>query len=135
VMKDGHVSMVLGSPGGPRIITIVLQTILNVIDHGMTPQEAVDAPRIHHQWLPDTIYAERYALSPDTRAALEAMGYSITEQTNWGADALIVVGAPRETRAVPGTSVPDSAASGQMRPGVFYGAIDSRRPAGAAIGE
>ena len=66
--------MVLGSPGGSRIITIVLETILNVIDYGMSPQEAVDAPGLHHQWLPDTIFAERFALSPDTKAALEAMG-------------------------------------------------------------
>ena len=74
VLKDGHVSMVLGSPGGSRIITIVLQTILNVIDYGMQPQEAVDAPRLHHQWLPDTIYAEPYALSADTRTALDRHG-------------------------------------------------------------
>jgi gamma-glutamyltranspeptidase / glutathione hydrolase len=134
VLHDGKVSMVLGSPGGSRIITIVLGTILNMIDHGMTPQEAVDAPRIHHQWLPDTIYAERYALSPDTRAALEAMNYTITEQGNWGAAALIAVGPPSDESPSPGTSAPDLAASGRMRPGVVYGAVDSRRPAGAAIG-
>ena len=78
VTKDGprgqEVAMVIGSPGGSRIITIVLNAIINAVDHGMTVQEAVDAPRIHHQWLPDTIYAERFALSPDTRALLEAMG-------------------------------------------------------------
>ncbi|HEX3994243.1 MAG TPA: gamma-glutamyltransferase, partial [Acetobacteraceae bacterium] len=71
LLRDGHVSMVLGSPGGARIITIVLEAILNVIDYGMSPQEAVDAPRLHHQFLPDTIYAERFALSPDTHLALE----------------------------------------------------------------
>jgi gamma-glutamyltranspeptidase/glutathione hydrolase len=135
VLQNGHVSMILGSPGGSRIITIVLETILNVIDYGMTPQEAVDAPRVHHQWLPDTIYAERYALSPDTRAALEAMGYSVIEQNNWGAAALIVVGPSAEARGTAGSPAPDSAASGRMRPGLFYGAIDSRRPAGVAIGE
>jgi gamma-glutamyltranspeptidase/glutathione hydrolase len=134
VMRDGQVSMVLGSPGGSRIITIVLQTILNMIDHGMTAQDAVDAPRVHHQWLPDTIYAERYALSPDAWAALEAMGYSITEQSNWGAAALIAVGSAHATPDTSGASPPDAAASGQMRPGWFYGAMDSRRPAGAAIG-
>ena len=64
----------LGSPGGPRIITTALEAILNVVDHGMTIQEAVDAPRIHHQWLPDTVFIERFALSPDTRALLEARG-------------------------------------------------------------
>jgi gamma-glutamyltranspeptidase/glutathione hydrolase len=140
VLHDGHVSMILGSPGGSRIITIVLETILNVIDYGMTPGEAVDAPRVHHQWLPDTIYAERFALSPDTRAALVDMGYTITEQSNWGAAALIVVGPPvggpsREPAGQPGAAPSDSSASGGMRPGLFYGAIDSRRPAGVAIGQ
>jgi gamma-glutamyltranspeptidase/glutathione hydrolase len=135
VLYGGHVSMVLGSPGGARIITIVLETILNVIDYGMSPQEAVDAPRLHHQFLPDTIYAERFALSPDTRVALEAMGYTITEQNNWGAAALIVVGPPGEAPDTPGAVPSDAAASGQMRPGLFYGAMDSRRPAGLAIGQ
>ncbi|MGD0429663.1 MAG: gamma-glutamyltransferase [Acetobacteraceae bacterium] len=139
VLKDGRVSMVLGSPGGPRIITIVLETILNMVDYGMTPQEAVDAPRVHHQWLPDILYAERDALSPDTRAALEAMGYTITVQRNWGAAALVAVGPSGEAQGAagspPGSSLGDSAASGHMHSGMFYGAIDSRRPSGAAIGE
>jgi gamma-glutamyltranspeptidase/glutathione hydrolase len=113
----------------------VLETILNMIDHDMAPREAVDAPRLHHQYLPDIIFAERYALSPDTRAVLEAMGYTIREQANWGAAALIVVGGPPEAQSVSGVSPADSAASGRMRPGLFYGAIDSRRPAGVAIGE
>lgn len=67
VTKDGKVFMVVGSPGGSRIITITLQTVLNVIDHGMAPQEAVDAPRIHHQWLPDEVYFEQRGLSADTQ--------------------------------------------------------------------
>ncbi len=71
VLRDGQVFLVLGSPGGPRIITITLETALNIIDYGMAPQEAVDAPRLHHQWLPDEIVAEPYALSPDTRALLK----------------------------------------------------------------
>ena len=66
VPKDGQLVSVLGSPGGSRIITIVLETALNMIDYGMQPQEAVDAPRIHHQWLPDAVFAEPFALSPDT---------------------------------------------------------------------
>jgi gamma-glutamyltranspeptidase/glutathione hydrolase len=135
VLRDGKVSMVLGSPGGPRIITIVLETILNMVDHGMTPQEAVDAPRVHHQWLPDTIFAERYAISPDTRTALEAMGYTITEQNNWGAVALIVVAPPNVESNTQDSTSPDAATSGRMHPGWFYGAVDSRRPAGAAIGQ
>jgi gamma-glutamyltranspeptidase/glutathione hydrolase len=113
----------------------VLETILNMVDYGMTPQEAVDAPRVHHQWLPDTIFAERYALSPDTRGALEAMGYTITEQRNWGAVALIAVAPPNVENETPDSSSPDAAASARMRPGWFYGAVDSRRPAGAAIGQ
>jgi gamma-glutamyltranspeptidase/glutathione hydrolase len=135
VTRDGKVAMVLGSPGGARISTIMLETILNIIDYGMTPSEAVDAPRIHHQWLPDTIYAERFALSSDTKAALEAMGYAITEQKNWGAASLIVVGPPGETTETHDAAPADSAASGAMRPGFFHGAIDARRPAGAAIGQ
>jgi gamma-glutamyltranspeptidase/glutathione hydrolase len=131
VTKDGAVEMVLGSPGGSRIITVVLQTILNVIDYGMNPQEAVDAPRLHHQMLPDVLYAEPYALSPDTQALLERMGYRIQEQPPWGAAALIASGtmmpAPRTGAA------PDSVASSARRPGAYYGAMDARRPAGAAL--
>src|SRR6185437_4650561 len=124
VMKDGRVFMVLGSPGGPRIITIVLETILDVVDHGMNIAEAVDAPRLHHQWLPDTVYAEPFALSPDTARLLEAMGYHIRQQPPWGAAEVIVVGpaTPSETAAVPGSG--DFALSGTLRPGVFYGASD-----------
>ena len=66
VTKDGKTFMVLGSPGGSRIISIVAQVIMNVVDHGMDIQEAVNAPRIHHQWLPDQITAEPFALSADT---------------------------------------------------------------------
>jgi gamma-glutamyltranspeptidase/glutathione hydrolase len=134
VLQDGRASMVLGSPGGSRIITIVLETILNVIDHGMTAQEAVDAPRVHHQWLPDTIYAEHRALSDDTRAVLEEMGYTVTEQSNWGAAALIVVAPIGGANGAAGQMAPDAAASGGMRPGLLYGANDSRRTAGVAIG-
>ena len=133
VLRDGHVAMVLGSPGGSRIITIVLQVLLNMIDHGMAPQQAVDAPRIHHQWLPDVIAAEPFALSADTRAALESMGYRIREQTPWGAVALIAVG-PVAAPKTAESSGNDAALSGATRPGWFYGANDPRRPAGAAIG-
>jgi gamma-glutamyltranspeptidase/glutathione hydrolase len=134
VLRDGKVAMVLGSPGGSRIITITLETLLNLVDHDMSAQEAVDAPRLHHQWLPDTLFAEPFALSPDTRDRLEAMGYRIVTQKPWGAAALIVVG-PDRAEAGPASAGPDSAAVSEMRPGWFYGANDSRRPAGAAIGE
>ena len=135
VLRDGQVSMVLGSPGGSRIISIVAQIILNMIDHAMMPGEAVNAPRVHHQWLPDTIYAERFALSADTKAALETAGHTVAEQISWGSAALIAVGPARAAQAMSGTPAADSAASGRMRPGVYYGANDPRRPAGAAIGE
>jgi gamma-glutamyltranspeptidase/glutathione hydrolase len=133
VLRDGRLLLVTGSPGGSRIITITLATILNLIDHGMTPQEAADAPRIHHQWLPDTIFAERRALSADTQAVLKGMGYAITEQSNWGASALIAVG-PAVAAAEAASSGNDASRSGGMRPGLLYGANDSRRPAGAAMG-
>ena len=75
ILKDGKPFLVLGAPGGPRIITAVLQVILNVIDFGMNVQEAIDAPRIHHQWRPDRLDAEA-GVSPDTIARLQRMGYS-----------------------------------------------------------
>ncbi|MDA4233003.1 gamma-glutamyltransferase, partial [Escherichia coli] len=56
VTKEGKPFLILGSPGGSRIISITLQTALNIIEFGMPPQEAVNSPRIHHQWLPDEVY-------------------------------------------------------------------------------
>jgi gamma-glutamyltranspeptidase/glutathione hydrolase len=124
---------VLGSPGGSRIITITLQVLLNVIDYGMRPQEAVDAPRIHYQGLPDEIDAEPFALSPDTARLLQARGYRIAEQIPWGAAELIAV-PEAAAHAMPASSGNDSALGGEMLPGFIYGAHDDRRPAGAAIG-
>ena len=134
VTRDGKTLLVTGSPGGSRIITITLETILNVVDFGMPPQEAVDAPRIHHQWLPDLLYAEPYALSPDTEAVLRGMGYTITEQVPWGAGELVEVGPGKAEVGKIGTPANDAALSGRMRPGLFYGANDARRPAGSAVG-
>ena len=74
--KDGKFFLVLGTPGGPTIINSVLQTIVNVVDFGMNAQEAVDQPRIHHQWLPDTLSLER-GFSPDTLELLKAKGHQI----------------------------------------------------------
>jgi gamma-glutamyltranspeptidase/glutathione hydrolase len=76
VTKDGKLFLVVGSPGGPTIINTVLQTILNTIDFHMNAQEAVDQPRIHHQWLPDTLSMEK-TFSPDTVALLEAKGHKV----------------------------------------------------------
>lgn len=131
VLKNGSVEMVLGSPGGPRIITAIVQTILNVIDYGMSAQEAVDAPRIHQQWMPDVLYAEPFALSADTTARLEQMGYRIRQEKPSGAVALIASGAL--ARPVSIAHAADTVATHPPQPGAFYGAIDSRRPAGAAL--
>ena len=76
VSKDGELRLVLGAPGGGRIITAVLQTLLNVVDHGMGLEQAVRAPRVHHQWLPDELVWEPLALPPDVRAALAKKGHT-----------------------------------------------------------
>ena len=90
VAKDGKLFMVTGSPGGRTIINTVLMTILNVIDFGMNAQEAVDAGRIHHQWLPDRISYEEYAFSPDTIALLQKMGHTLQQGGTQGVDEVIV---------------------------------------------
>src|SRR5262249_46225846 len=76
VVKDGALFMTVGAPGGSRISTAVLQAILNVIDFRMNVQDAVDAPRFHHQWLPDKLSVER-GISPDTVAILKSRGYDV----------------------------------------------------------
>jgi gamma-glutamyltranspeptidase/glutathione hydrolase len=76
VLKDGKPYFVVGSPGGPTIINTVLQTILNVVDFDMDIQQAVSAPRFHHQWQPDHIFWETFDLDADTRANLEARGHA-----------------------------------------------------------
>lgn len=121
VTKDGQPVMVVGTPGGSRIITTVLHTVLNVIDYGMNVQEAVDAPRFHQQWLPDLTNVETFALSPDTRALLEAKGHKLGNPQPANHVAAILVGAP----ALGGKPV------GKNR---FYGANDPRRNSGLALG-
>jgi gamma-glutamyltranspeptidase/glutathione hydrolase len=88
--KDGKLVMVTGSPGGRTIINTVLQTIVNVVDYRMNAQEAVDAGRIHHQWLPDRISYERNGFSPDTLAILENLGHQLVERGGQGAANVIV---------------------------------------------
>lgn len=123
VAKDGKPFMVIGSPGGSRIITITLEAIVNVIDHGMNIQEAIDASRIHHQWLPDTIYVEPFGLSPDTEKLLAGMGYHLDlADSTWGQAAGILVG---------GKSLAEIEKGGGAR---YNGAIDSRAASGEAIG-
>ena len=121
ITEDGKPVLVLGTPGGKRIITAVLQTILNVVDYRMNIQEAVDAPRIHHQWWPDVTNVEPYGLSPDTRKILEGMGYRFDDSLPANHLAAIIVGAP----ALEGKPV------GRNR---YYGANDPRRGTGLAQG-
>jgi gamma-glutamyltranspeptidase/glutathione hydrolase len=121
VTQGGKPVLVTGTPGGSRIITVVLHSILNVIDYGMTIQEAADAPRIHHQWQPDIVNVERFALSPDTRKLLEGMGHKLGNPQPANHLAAILVGAP----ALSGKPV------GNNR---LYGANDPRRNSGLALG-
>src|SRR5258708_22614260 len=78
VLNDGQLYMRLGGRGGSRIPTAVLEVFLNVVDFGMNPQEAVDAPRFHHQWLPDSIALER-GFSPDAVALLRSRGHEVKQ--------------------------------------------------------
>lgn len=93
VSRDGKLVLVIGAPGGTRITTAVMQALLNVVDHKMNIQAAIDAPRIHHQWMPDQIFAER-GLSPDTLDRLERMGHKVERASPVGA---LVVGIHVET--------------------------------------
>ncbi len=90
VTTDGKLFMLTGSPGGRTIINTVVLTILNVIDFEMNAQEAVDAGRFHHQWLPDRLAYERFALSPDTVALLRAKGHDLRESGSQGVAEVIV---------------------------------------------
>ncbi|MBS1809913.1 MAG: gamma-glutamyltransferase [Acidobacteria bacterium] len=86
VLKDGKLWFALGSPGGPTIINTVLQTLINVIDHGMTIQQAVDAPRIHHQWMPDQIRYEPMGIVADVKDKLQALGHKFTDRPGYMGD-------------------------------------------------
>lgn len=130
--RDGKLAMVIGSPGGSRIITITLEAIINVVDHGMTVAEAVDAPRLHMQWMPDVVEIEPFALSPDTRALLEAAGYAFREKAPWGQAAGITtdvfgVNGGGNDLAIPYLAKPP-------KPYRLYGADDDRDPVGSAAG-
>jgi len=121
VTRDGKPLIVLGTPGGSRIITTVLLTLINVIDYGMDIQEAVDAPRFHQQWLPASTALEAFCLSPDTEALLRAMGHQFSAAQPANHVAAILVGAPKI----------DGRPLGNNR---FYGANDPRRRSGLALG-
>jgi gamma-glutamyltranspeptidase/glutathione hydrolase len=84
VAKDGKPHLIIGSPGGRTIINTVFQTVLNVLEYNMRIDKAIEAMKIHHQWLPDMIIYERHLLSPDTRDALEQMGHKLRPYSNLG---------------------------------------------------
>jgi gamma-glutamyltranspeptidase/glutathione hydrolase len=110
VVRAGRPYLVTGSPGGRTIPSTVLLTVLNVLDFGMNAQEAVDAPRFNHQWLPDAIRFERYGLSADTVDALAARGHKVQEVEQQGVAEAILVGE------------------------LLEGGCDRRAPDGAAVG-
>jgi gamma-glutamyltranspeptidase/glutathione hydrolase len=84
--RRGRLSLILGSPGGPRIISAVLQVLSNVVDHGMSLEQAVAAPRIHHQALPDSVMWEPEGITAEQRHDLGAMGYVFEERPRWIGD-------------------------------------------------
>jgi len=106
VLEDGSPILILGSPGGSTIITTVAQILSNVIDHGMSAVDAVAAPRLHHQWMPDTIYCEKDALGPAVEAGLHARGYALKTRSPIG-DAQVI-----EIRGGVACGVPDPRAGG-----------------------
>jgi gamma-glutamyltranspeptidase / glutathione hydrolase len=111
--RDGQPFLAVGAMGGRTIINTVLLTILNVVDFGMNIQDALDAPRFHHQWLPDRVSYEAFGLSPDTRALLESRGHALNEVALQGNAQGIVYDA---------------------KAGVLEGGADPRDPDGAAVG-
>ncbi|MEM1121332.1 MAG: gamma-glutamyltransferase [Bacteroidota bacterium] len=113
VAKNGQPVLVIGSPGGRTIINTTLQVILNVIDHGMTVGEAIEAPRIHHQWLPDRTSFEKLGFSPDTKKLYQMMGHQIYHRGTQGRAMGIYL---------------------DHREGIIYGAADSRSFDGRAVG-
>ena len=110
VLKDGKPVLVTGSPGGARIITTVLQTVVNTIDYGMNPAEAAATPRFHHQWTPDELRIEK-GFSSDTLALLRQWGHKVAVKPAMG-----------RTQTI------------QIRDGMLYGASDPRNPDGQTLG-
>jgi len=86
VLKNNQPFLILGAAGGPGIITSVGQTILNVIEFQMDAQEAINAPRIHHQWLPDQIFYERRGLAWDVAENLARMGHKLVERNGYSTE-------------------------------------------------
>ncbi len=113
VAKEGKPVLVIGSPGGRTIINTVLQVVLNVIDHDMNIGEAVEAGRMHHQWLPDMTTMEAFSISPDTRKLYEMMGHPLRVSGRQGSAMGIFI---------------------DRKKGLLYGAADSRAFDGGASG-
>jgi gamma-glutamyltranspeptidase/glutathione hydrolase len=111
--KDGSLWFTVGSPGGPTIINTVLCIISNVIDYEMNIQQAIDFPRIHHQWLPDELVGEPFGLSGDTKKALASRGHKLARQRYLGDAEGIMI---------------------EEKTGVRLGATDPRRSDGPAVG-
>ena len=111
--KDGSLWFTVGSPGGPTIINTALCVIINVVDYGMDIQQALDFPRIHHQWLPDELIFEPYGLSGDTQKALTALGHKLSR--------------PRYLGDAEGIMI-------EEKTGMRLGATDPRRSDGLAVG-
>ena len=113
VAKNDKPYLVIGSPGGRTIINTVFQTLFNVLEYNMPVNKAIEALKIHHQWLPDVIRYEKHLLSPDTKKALENMGHTLEPRENLG--------------ALMGITWDDEKK-------VMTGAADSSRPDGGAAG-
>ena len=111
--KDGSLWFTVGSPGGPTIINTALCVIINVVDYGMDIQQALDFPRIHHQWLPDELIFEPYGLSGDTQRALVSLGHKLAR--------------PRYLGDAEGIMI-------EEKTGMRLGATDPRRSDGLAVG-
>ena len=113
VAKDGKPYLVIGSPGGRTIINTVFQTVLNVLEYNMRIDKAIEAMKIHHQWLPDMLVYEKHLLSPDTRDALIKMGHTLRPANNLG----VLMGITYDPKLK-----------------VYVGAADSSSEDGAAVG-
>lgn len=111
--RDGRLAAVIGSPGGRTIINTVLQLVLNLVDHGMTPTEVVDAGRIHHQWLPDRIVAEEGALDEAVVTALRGRGHEVVARGRQGlAHSIFIDALSGERIGQPDGRNPDAGAAG-----------------------
>jgi gamma-glutamyltranspeptidase/glutathione hydrolase len=113
VTKNGHLCLIIGSPGGRTIISTVFQTILNVLEYDMRIDHAIEAMKIHHQWMPDQVLYEKHKMSPDTRKNLESMGHKLVSRKSLGRLMGIAYDAKNN---------------------IYIGSYDSSSPDGGAVG-